>query len=170
MKKGMRRAVSLLLLLLLLTGTAFAGDVPEIGAPFPDLTLRSVTGETYTVSGLLRGHDVLLIKLFATWSPPCTREILYLESAYEESGGRAAVIAVGIDPTEDESVLLDWAAQNGLTFPVARDSDQLLAMARELQDIPVTFVIDAGGNLVSLRVGAAPDADFFRRLIEQAGN
>ena len=157
-------------LVLLAAGSALAGDVPEIGEPFPDLTLRSVTGETYTVSGLLRGHDVLLVKLFATWSGPCAREMPYLETVYGESGGRVAVVAAGIDPTEDAAALREFSEQNGLTFPVVKDDDRLQAMARELQDIPVTFVIEADGNLAALHVGAAPGADFFRTLIERASD
>ena len=167
MRRGKALVTLLLALALWLAAAGGTAEVPQVRDAFPDLSLRDVNGGSWTVSGLLASHDAVLIKLFVTWSPACSREMPAVQQVYEEYGGRVAVIAVGVDANESEDTLRDWANGMGLGFPVARGGEKWLAMARELQDVPVSLVVGRDGTLTALYVGAA-GADQLRSLVETA--
>ena len=52
---------------------------------------------------------------------------------------------IGLSNDEDESPILDFVKQRGVTFPVALDAKQALAGSMQVATTPTTFVFDRKG-------------------------
>src|SRR6266540_1712343 len=75
---------------------------PQAGFAAPDFTLKTPTGETYTLSEF-RGQAVL-VNLWATWCPPCRAEMPTIEKMYQEYKDRG-FIDLAIDMTYQDNHL-----------------------------------------------------------------
>ena len=65
---------------------ADAKKKPEelLGTKFPDFTMKTVDGGTFTLSEALKEKQVVLINMFATWCGPCKMEFPEMIRSYEE--------------------------------------------------------------------------------------
>jgi thiol-disulfide isomerase/thioredoxin len=96
---------------------------------------------------------VVLVNLWATWCPPCVEELPTLNVFYRDYAQGAFVI-IGIDDGEELSVVKDYVAQNGLTFPIWTDPDYLSEGAFNTMSLPSSYVIDRQGRVRLQWVGA----------------
>ncbi len=126
---------------------------PENAAP--DFTLAQLNGVPLTLSDF-RGKPVLL-NFWASWCPPCRRELPALQSAYAKYGDNIGFVAV--DVKEDPGTAAAFVREMGLTFPVALDLDgQVSDMIYEVRGIPTTIFVDAQGVVVARHVGPLDEA------------
>jgi peroxiredoxin len=105
---------------------------------------------------------VVILDFWATWCPPCKREIpdfVALQSAY---GGKGVQI-VGIALDEPEKVRA-FAAQNGINYPVLLGTDEIARLYGGIDGIPTTFMIDPKGMIVAKFEGYRPK-DVFESAI-----
>jgi thiol-disulfide isomerase/thioredoxin len=104
----------------------------------------------------LRGRPVV-VNFFASWCTPCRTELPEFLSVSQRAGGRIAF--VGVD-SEENGDGLALARNSGITaWPLARDvgGSQLSGLRDSLEatpGMPVTAFYDAGGRLLSVRLGA----------------
>jgi len=116
----------------------------------PDFSLSLLNGGTVALKEL-RGKPVV-INFWATWCPPCRRELPALQAAFESYQGRIGFIAV--DVKEDQAKVAAFVKELGLTFPVALDTDGAVSgVAYEVRGIPTTIFVDANGVVVARHVG-----------------
>ncbi len=152
-------------------GTWLAQPVPA-----PDFELRTVGEQDATVRlSSLRGQQVLL-NLWATWCPPCRRELALLQEhgdEFDRSG--VAVIAVSVDDPATAEAVADLSEELGLAFPVLL-ADRTTAEAysilnerlfdrRRALAIPTSFLLDKEGRIVKVYRGEADPAG----ILQDAG-
>jgi thiol-disulfide isomerase/thioredoxin len=122
-----------------------AGKMPEF--VLPDLTGSERTGSEW--SGRAR-----LVNFWATWCPPCVREIPLLIELQEEYGPRLAVIGIAIDDVE---AVQDYAAKSQFNYPVLVGQQDAVALGNQvLADwigLPFTAFVDESGDIVRVHVG-----------------
>ncbi len=124
---------------------------PEVGALAPDFTLYSLKGERVTLSQL-RGEKVLL-NFWATWCPPCRREMPYLQEAFREEGHHVRFIGVNLG--EPAARVKQFVQANGLDFTILIGAKaQDVAEAYRVRYIPSTFLIDEQGVIRQTKIGA----------------
>ncbi|MCL5098027.1 MAG: TlpA family protein disulfide reductase, partial [Candidatus Omnitrophica bacterium] len=90
---------------------------------------------------------------WATWCPPCRREIpgfISLQKKYEKDG--LMVVGVSLDQGGTDAVKR-FIQKNGMNYPVVMGNDRVSADYGNIQAIPTTFVIDRSGKIVSKHVG-----------------
>lgn len=110
------------------------------GVKAPDFELKTLTGESVKLSDL-KGKKVM-VNFWATWCPPCKKEMPEMEQFYQESGDQITILAVNIDPQLDVQKFVD---ENNITFPILLDEDDAVNQAYQTLTIPTTYFIDSKG-------------------------
>ena len=127
-----------------------AGEVCGAHAKVANLnfTFKNIHGKSVTLSDY-KGK-VVLLDFWATWCPPCRKEIpgfVELYNTYKSRG--LVVIGVSMDDTEDTPDVKSFAAQYKIDYPIllgfGRDDDLKPAFG-ELP-LPTSFVIARDGRI-----------------------
>lgn len=119
-----------------------------IGAPTPDIKLIDIEGKEIALSQL-KGKRVVL-DFWATWCPPCKKEIPHFIRLVGE-GKRDNLVIIGIS-SEDKNVLKDFVKENGINYPIVSEAN-LPFPYDQVSSFPTTFFIDRNGIIQSVRVG-----------------
>jgi peroxiredoxin len=119
----------------------------RVGHLAPDFQLTAVDGNLVRLSQF-RGRAVVLT-FFASWCHPCQEELPVLEAVQREEGSRVAVIAVNYQDFPDDS--RRFVERLNITYPaLIQDAAANPVAARYgVHGIPVTFFIDARGNVAT---------------------
>lgn len=144
--------------------TAAPGTWLLDAVPAPDFSLENSDGGRFQLSAK-RGKSVL-VSFWATWCPPCREELAEFQSnrqAFVQSGVELA--AVSVDDPADRERAVEFAAENGIEFPVLFADDETVAaytvVNRHLFDrrrdlsLPSSFLIDEQGRIIKAYLGAA---------------
>ena len=159
--------LSALILALCLTALPVAAETSYgLGEPMADFSASTIDGGVFTLSEVLEEKDLVLINLWATWCGPCRMEFPFMEQAWQRYRDRVAIIALSVEPDDTVEVLKDFAAQNGLTFSIAREENLGFGRRYAAQGIPTTLLVDRFGNLVYREVGAKTSAEDFTSLFD----
>jgi thiol-disulfide isomerase/thioredoxin len=142
---------SALLLSLLMVGacdkTPSASNNPLLteGQKFPPFILEAISARGAASNPL---HEkMLLVNVWATWCPPCRREMPSLEQLSKTLNPRNfAVIGLSVD--EDVLLASEFLNQNKITFANFYDKGGVLAKQLGLLAYPETFVIAPNRTLV----------------------
>jgi len=153
-----------------------AGPAPEVDEPdltgqeAPDFTLMGLDGNELTLSEL-RGKPVLL-DFWASWCPPCCRELPHVQELHDEYGPKGLqIVAVSCDGAIEDAKTA--AEEMGLTFTILwqdPDSEQSAAIdeAYEITGIPRLVLIDGEGTIVADVTGYHEKPDLVE-LLERVG-
>ncbi len=175
---------------LALTGALFATVLTGCGTkdqtPAQQSASQSVTEnfemETLTMD-VFGDYDLTLVNCFATWCPPCIKEIPELEQLKTAMADRNVnVIGVVLDsvvpqdPNDLSNVKLDQKAINqagaiaqkaGATYdfyiPDLNLFDQRMAY---VQAVPETFFVDREGNVVGKTYAGARNLEGWTQVVE----
>ena len=162
----------LILILLVLTlalslSPASAEPSPLLGQPFADFTVSDADGILFfSLSSALKTHDAVLINLWATWCPPCGREMPYLEAVYQQYSDRVAFIALSIEDTDTYEKIASYRDARGLHFPMGRDENASVYRRLGVTSIPATLIVDRFGKVGFLQTGSFMSADEIARLLD----
>ena len=110
-----------------------------------DFTLKDLTGKEWTLSQL-RGK-VVLVNFWATWCPPCRKEMPDLDALYNEFRARGLVILAISD--EDTAKVQPFIAEHKYTYPILLDPGDKVNKLMAVEGIPKSFVYDREGKLVA---------------------
>lgn len=130
------------------------------GSRLPAYEVRTLAGETVSLDAF-RGQPVLL-NVWATWCPPCVREMPALQRVHEQLGGEGLRI-IGVSVDAEPGLINTWGrpggdirrfvAAHGLTFDILWDPSGNLETAYALNGLPTTFLIDRKGRVRQKVVG-----------------
>ena len=116
-----------------------------LGAALPDLRLGCLGGDG-TVSLRAPGPGTpLLVNIWATWCPPCVREVPVLVDFARRAAGKVAV--VGVDTEDVPAQALTFAKQYAMHYPSLMDPDGRVLRAYG-SGPPITLLVDAAGRVV----------------------
>ncbi|MDX1465847.1 MAG: TlpA disulfide reductase family protein [Halomonas sp.] len=114
----------------------------------PELTLDNLEGEPVALASLT--GQTVVINLWATWCPPCRREMPLLA----EADARDDVTVVVINQGEDLLPVVRYLDDQGLAFEHALlDPDQSMLVASGAPGLPTTLLFDAKGRGLEQHVG-----------------
>ena len=131
--------------------------------PAPDFTVIDHEGNVVKLSDM-KGKPVVL-NFWATWCPYCVEEMPDFEKVYNKYKGEVEFMMInmthGAETVEKASAFID---SYGYTFPVYFDIMQEAAYAYYATSLPVSYFIDAEGNLVAYGRGRLDEASLERSI------
>jgi thiol-disulfide isomerase/thioredoxin len=107
------------------------------------------TGKKLTLSDY-KGKWVL-INFWATWCPPCLKEIPDLVSLYE-SRKDVMVIGVAMDYQNPKTVL-KFVDSLSISYPIVFGDKKIAAQIGPVSMLPTTYVFDPAGRPAAYKVG-----------------
>ncbi len=146
---------------------ANAMGYPDKGAIAPDFTLITLDGKNVTLSDY-RGK-VVFLNFWATWCPPCVREMPSMENLHKAMKNYDfTILAVSIDRKSTYHVR-SFIEGKKYSFPVMHDVSKDVAKSYVVSGIPTTFIIDKKGVIEARLVGGrAWDSDgtvgYFKKI------
>lgn len=139
---------------------AVAAWTASPGKPLPPLSLVAADG-THVDLTRYAGKPTV-VNLWATWCPPCRREMPLLQQAQV---AHPDVNFVFVNQGESREDVLRYLAGSGLTLGnVLLDARRATGAAFQEGALPTTLFFDAEGHLVATRVGALSEATLAQRL------
>ncbi len=126
----------------------------------PEFTLKDLGGKTWTFSEL-RGK-VVLVNFWATWCPPCRKEMPDLETLYGRFGSKGLVV-LGISD-EEAAKVEPFIRERKVSFPVLLDPGRKVNEMFVVDGIPKSFVYDRDGKLVAQSIDMRTQKQFLEML------
>lgn len=110
---------------------------------------------------------VVVVNFWATWCPPCRREMPLLDAAQQKWAGRGVqVVGIGID---DAAAIREYAAANTFSIPLLAAGPELIGLTEQLgnteQGLPFSVIIGRDGQLKQTKLGAFKE-DMLDHMIE----
>ncbi len=151
-----------------MSGTADSAQMtPKLA---PDFQLKDVDGAVHKLSDL-RGK-VVMLNFWATWCPPCRKEIPEFAELQQEYGAQGIqFIGIALDD-EGLAKIKPWLANHPVSYPILVPDDKVGPSYGDMTSIPVTFVIDRKGMIRNSFVGwrEKPVVEaMFKPLLAEAG-
>jgi peroxiredoxin len=126
----------------------------------PEFTLQDLAGKKWDFSDL-RGK-VVVVNFWATWCPPCRKEMPDLETLYERFQAKGLVVLAISD--EEAAKVTPFIRERGVTFPVLLDPGRKVNKAFIVEGIPHSFVYDREGKLVAQSIDMRTQKQFLEML------
>jgi peroxiredoxin len=125
-----------------------------------DFTLRDLDGKSWTLRQLT--GKVVLVNFWATWCPPCRKEMPDLDSIYTKLRDKGLVILAISD--EDRAKVAPFLATHKVSYPILLDPGRTVNDLFVVRGIPKTFVYDRSGRLAAESIDMRTERQFMEML------
>ena len=140
----MKRVLAGCVMLLLTAGAQAAGFETRAATPAPELKAQDL-GVTPRTLGDYRGK-VVLLNFWASWCPPCLREMPSMERLRAKAEARGLAI-VALNSAETREEVDAYLSKMKLRFPILLDPDGSNTRRWNVFALPTTFLLDAEGRI-----------------------
>lgn len=126
----------------------------------PDVELTRLEGGTVQLDGM--GDQPMVVNLWATWCPPCRREMPVLAEGQAANGD---VTFVFVNQGEGTEVVQDYLREEGLRLGnVVLDPFSSVSQSTGARGLPTTLFFDGEGRLVDTHMGELTRAGLAQKL------
>ena len=129
-----------------------------------DFTLTDLQGKKWSLKEL-KGK-VVLVNFWATWCPPCRKEMPDLNTLYQRFKDQGFVILAISD--EEAQKVKPFIAERKISYPVMLDPGRKVNELFQVEGIPKSFVYDREGKLVAQSIDMRTQGQFLE-MLAQAG-
>jgi thiol-disulfide isomerase/thioredoxin len=124
-----------------------------------DFTLKDLKGKPVTLSQL-KGK-VVMVNFWATWCPPCRKEMPDLDAIYEHYKDQLVILSIS---DEEMFKVGTFINQSGYHPPVLLDPGGKIAKMYHVDGIPKSFVYDKDGKFVEQSIDELTQRQFLQML------
>lgn len=109
---------------------------------------KDSTGELHKLEDY-KGRWVL-VNFWATWCPPCLKEIPDLISLYED---RKDIMVIGVAMDSDPQEIMNFVRSLSINYPIVLGNRKIASQLDEISLLPSTFFYDPDGNPAARQLG-----------------
>jgi len=172
----MKYRFPLAVLVLIGLGAGIYFSLPEApaqvkeGNPAVDFSLPDLDGAMHA----LPKGDVVLLNFWATWCPPCRKEMPSMIALHEKLAARGLkLVAVSVDRSSSD--LASFVREFQIPFQVLHDADSAISRRYGVFRYPETFLIDRNGVIRQHLVGgidwmSRPVLDIVEGMLNERAN
>jgi len=122
-------------------------------ASLPEFNLPDLLGNQHSIKEWQ--DKVLVINFWATWCPPCLKEMPTFEALQNEYSAQGLqVIGIALDDAES---VKEFLASKKITYPILLGENQGTKLAHDLGNIvntmPFTVIVNHEGQIVKTHMG-----------------
>jgi peroxiredoxin len=129
-----------------------------------DFALSDLQGKSWHLREL-RGK-VVLVNFWATWCPPCRKEMPDLQALYDKYKDQGFVVLSISD--EEAAKVSPFITERNISYPVLLDPGRKVNEAFVVEGIPKSFVYDREGKLVAQSIDMRTRSQF-QQMLAAAG-
>ncbi|ABL02101.1 Redoxin domain protein [Candidatus Ruthia magnifica str. Cm (Calyptogena magnifica)] len=119
----------------------------------PDFSLTDLNGNIHTNKSTLGKY--LVVNFWATWCPPCLKEIPDFVKFYEKNKDK--VLILGLDYEQaGKAAIIEFTDTFMVNYPIILFDDKNYAQFKKFDEIlgmPTTYIYGPNGNLVDYQMG-----------------
>ncbi|MEX0722456.1 MAG: redoxin domain-containing protein [Gracilimonas sp.] len=135
----------------------------------PNFEVTTISGDTISLEESLTEGKPVVIYFTASWCPVCAQNWPALSEVYPEYEDKLTLVAIGIDPTDDEETMRKLSEEKGFTFPVTRGLPDIM-LDYGVDSQATTVGVDKDGNIAFQKNKLALSADEYRALFDELVN
>jgi len=141
-------------------------QAPEItvGQLAPDFTATDLDGTEFTLSSML-GIKPVVLDFWATWCPPCRRELPFIKEFDATYGDQVLVYCITSEAPEDLDTITKFLSDNDYHMKVIHDSDRTIGNSYYANAIPYLVVIGVDGKVLATHLGYSEETDVVGELV-----
>jgi len=125
-----------------------------------DFTLTDLQGKSWHLRDL--AGKVVMVNFWATWCPPCRKEMPDLQALYEKYKDQGFIVLSISD--EEAAKVSPFIAERKITYPVLLDPGRKVNDLFIVDGIPKSFVYDRSGKLVAQSIDMRTRGQFLQML------
>jgi peroxiredoxin len=129
-----------------------------------DFTLADLQGKSWHLRDLQ--GKVVLVNFWATWCPPCRKEMPDLQALYDKYKDQGLLVLAISD--EETAKVSPFIAERKISYPVLLDPGRKINETFVVEGIPKSFVYDRSGKLVAQSIDMRT-RNQFQAMLAQAG-
>ena len=127
----------------------------------PNKKVKNINQQQIDFKDVIDTGRINVISFWATWCGPCIKELRVIDEYYElwQEDYDMKFIAVSIDDARNVNKVKPFVLGEGWEYDIILDQNQELARAMNVNNPPMTFVVDQNGKIVYSHQGYTPGAE-----------
>lgn len=118
----------------------------------PSLALTSFADGKETNLSNLIGKKPIYLNFWATWCPPCVREMPFMNELYPQYKDKLEFLVVSVDSKKAD--VDSFMKKTGYQLPIYTTDNDAAGKAFGIQGIPTSILISPEGKIVKFHVGS----------------
>ncbi len=118
----------------------------------PSLTIAAYPDDKKIELSQLYGKKPIYLNFWATWCPPCVREMPFMNELYPQYKDKLDFVVVSVD--SKRSQLDEFVKKTGYNFPIYTTDNESAGKAFGLQGIPTSVLITPDGKIAKIHIGS----------------
>ncbi|MBP6125315.1 MAG: TlpA family protein disulfide reductase [Leptotrichiaceae bacterium] len=136
------------------------------GNVFPDFTLQKLDGRKILSKKVFNKNKKTLIIAAAEWCPNCQEELPVLEDFYKKNKNKYNFAVVFIERGSSKEKVSNYVKENGFTFPIYYDYNNVFINGTRLESVPTNILIDENNKIINIFVGTIHNENEFKQFFE----
>ena len=95
---------------------------------------------------------VVIVNFWATWCPPCRKEMPSMQRAWEILQ-KEDIVMLAINVGEDSDQIFSFTAEYPVEFPLIMDRDSSVVNQWKVRGLPTTYIVNPAGQIVYQAIG-----------------
>ncbi len=137
----------------------FSGSAAAAPAEAPDFTLKSLDGQSVTLSQF-KGKQPVLLFFWTTWCPFCLKEIKVVNAQHQVFADRGLAV-LAVNAGENAAAVSRLVKNYTISMPMLLDEEDAVTRAYRILGVPHFVLIDREG-LIVYRGTRLPDKEIER--------